>query len=109
MAKQLPFRQPVFVYGTLMSPGTRFKALGHQVDGTPDVLLGYDKKLDAQGYPYLQKSAGLTPGVVKGLLLDLTTQDLATLDNYEDKRYHRMRVKLQSGQLAWTYDESIQA
>ena len=105
MAKQMPFTENLFLYGTLLDAKTRVKALGHQVPTTPDVLRGYNKVEDSDGYPYLQKSTGLVPGVVHGLVANVTTADLTTLDNYESKRYTRIRVQLASGLICWCYEE----
>src|SRR5438045_5421838 len=75
----------LFAYGTLVDPRCLDEVLGHRHTGERlrAQLRGYQRKAD-EGYPcpFIVATDG---GVVDGvLLLDLTPNDLQTLDRYED-------------------------
>ena len=100
-----PFTQNVFAYGTLLDIATRNEVFGRRVPGVRASLTGWKKKYDDEGFPYLERATGLAPSKVSGLLLELTTADLAKLDAWETK-YHRIKVKLDDGTAAWAYEEA---
>src|SRR5690242_7007037 len=91
MATELPLAHEMghvdrlFAYGTLVDPRCLDEVLGHRHMGERlrAQLRGYQRKAD-EGYPYpfiVATQGGLVDGV---LLLDLTPNDLQTLDRYED-------------------------
>lgn len=41
--------------------------------------------------------------IVKGTVLELTTEELTLADKYEPDNYKRIRVTLESGKKAWVY------
>ena len=75
----------LFVYGTLVDPRCLDEVLGHRHVGERlrAQLVGYQRRAEA-GYPYpfiVAADHGVVDGV---LILDLSPQDMRTLDRYED-------------------------
>lgn len=70
---------PLFVYGTLMADEKQQELLGRLCAAVPATLNGY--KRHGGIWPYILPDAD---GLVEGwLLMDLTLDDLAILDDYE--------------------------
>ncbi len=103
--------RPLFVYGSLRDPEVRTMLLGPHPGLTtcPAVLPGYARQtVPGFGYPFVVP-ADADAQVVGELLLGLTDEDLARLDDYEDLDaglYERVSVLVETadGQRdAWTY------
>ena len=95
ISRQEPHR--VFVYGTLRSGVVRWLVYGRWGDPQPSVLPGYDREgLDIEKQPGAE---------VSGLVLSVSSEELAALDRYErlGVRYSLYRLRLANGQQAWVY------
>ena len=77
----------LFVYGTLIDDETRKNILKRSVSGTPTILDGYDLKeiiIENESYPAAEKRSGC---LIKGLLIEITSEELKELDVYETDAY----------------------
>ncbi len=94
----------LFVYGTLIDDENRKNILRRSVSGTPATLNGYDdsKKLiiENKSYHAAEKRSGC---LIKGLLIEITSEELEELDVYETDAYKRRQVELTNGKKAWLY------
>ena len=93
----------LFVYGTLIDDETRKNILKRSVSGTPTILDGYDLKeiiIENESYPAAEKRSGC---LIKGLLIEITSEELEELDVYETDAYKRREVELTNGKKAWVY------
>ena len=93
----------LFVYGTLIDDETRKNILKRSVSGTPTILDGYDLKeiiIENESYPAAEKRSGC---LIKGLLIEITSEELEELDVYETDAYKRRQVELTNGKKAWLY------
>ena len=90
----------LFVYGTLADPSCLDAVLGHRHLGERlrARLSGYQRRVD-EGYAYAFIVAADREVVDGVLLLDLSPQDLLTLDRYEDVEegvYQRKLVEVEA-------------
>ena len=94
----------VFVYGTLTNYKTRKNILGRDVPGIPTTLDGYDDSkiitIENESYPTAEKNIECS---IKGLLIELTPEEISKLDDYETDAYKREEVELTNGIKAWIY------
>jgi len=93
----------LFVYGTLMEPKVQQEIFGRITTGTPDHLGGYRRstiEIDDEIFPTLIPDQA---GVVEGLVLDLTVEELTQADKYETEAYERVKVQLASKTETWAY------
>lgn len=94
--------EKLFVYGTLMYVRFRKTAFGKAVTGMRATLRDHRRvEVPINGEPY----GALIPqrgAVVHGLVFTLTERELKQCDKYE-ARYERRRVRLNTGDTAWTY------
>jgi len=84
--------QPLFVYGSLMSPAERLRLLGRPIDASPAHLPGYAR--GRKRYYFVAEQAG---AVTDGALLEgLSARDLAIFDEYEEvpTLYTRERIEV---------------
>jgi len=94
--------EKLFVYGTLKEPEIQKEAVGRVMGGVPDSLKGWRKTeifIEGEDYPVIVPDE---KGIVDGLLLEVSPEELKTLDDYEAE-YKRMGVVLESGNKAWVY------
>ncbi|HUY19751.1 MAG TPA: gamma-glutamylcyclotransferase family protein [Candidatus Binataceae bacterium] len=79
MIASSPDKFKLFVYGTLLEPGCRDGLLGHPVTTRPACLDGY--RVERGRYLYIVAAPGVA---IDGLLmLDVSIDDFAILDRYE--------------------------
>jgi len=93
----------LFVYGTLIDDETRKNILKRSVLGTPAMLDGYNLEeiiIENESYPAAEKRSGC---LIKGLLIEITPEELERLDIYETDAYKRREVELTNGKKAWVY------
>ncbi|MFH0712528.1 MAG: gamma-glutamylcyclotransferase family protein [Candidatus Jorgensenbacteria bacterium] len=94
--------EKLFVYGTLKEPEIQKEAIGRIAGGVPDVLKKYRKTempIDGENYPVIVPDEN---GVVYGLILEVSPEELKMLDDYEVE-YKRIEVVLEGGTSAWVY------
>lgn len=104
----------LFAYGSLRDPAVQRWLFGRLLPRDPDQLEGavcdwiddIDPDLvrltGQRGYPALRRVADRT-SAVEGDCLWLDGPALARADRYEGDGYHRTRVALASGRMAWVY------
>jgi gamma-glutamylcyclotransferase (GGCT)/AIG2-like uncharacterized protein YtfP len=104
----------LFSYGTLQDESVQLSTFGHTLPGQPDVLKGYrighvpirNTLLFASKdkYHFNAEFTGLDADFITGTVFQITTKELDHADLYEaTANYKRIRVKLESGKLAWLY------
>lgn len=92
----------LFVYGTLKNSKIQKKIIGRVVKGISDIVVGYRIKtitIEGKKYSIFVKDKGL----VTGLVLKLTSEELKKIDKYETNAYRRVPEILKSGTKAWVY------
>jgi hypothetical protein len=108
--------EPVFLfsYGTLQDPTVQISNFGRELAGQADALCGYTQTLVAITDPQVVALSGKThhPIVrssenpndeIRGMLFEITAEELAAADAYEVADYQRVAVILKSGAQAWVY------
>ena len=82
----------VFVYGTLLDPSTRARAIGREVPQSSHLLKDYKKistEINGTRYPNIVSSSGDS---VEGVIITLSEKELNKLDKWENKEYKRIRI-----------------
>jgi gamma-glutamylcyclotransferase (GGCT)/AIG2-like uncharacterized protein YtfP len=95
----------VFTYGSLLNNNNRLLVLGREVDGTKDILIGYEKIPHSKFYVYPTIKENKN-SLVEGMVFDVSEEDMKNLDRYETHLYRRLEVILQSGVKALAYIEN---
>jgi len=94
----------VFVYGTLTDSITRKNVLGGEIPGETATLEGYDSSkritIENESYPVAEKNSH---GSITGVVIELTSEEISKLDEYETDAYKREEVVLTDGKKAWVY------
>jgi gamma-glutamylcyclotransferase (GGCT)/AIG2-like uncharacterized protein YtfP len=108
------YSEKLFSYGTLQFESVQLSTFGRKLNGVNDVLAGYyfsqlkitnPDVIKASGmavHPVLMRT-GNEKDEVDGMVFDITPQELAQADQYEEKDYKRVSVQLRSGVQAWVY------
>ncbi len=104
----------LFSYGTLQLEKVQLESFGRILKGTKDLLRGYrlgeleiiDKEVLAKSeqtfHPIAIKTGNLED-CIKGLLFEITEQELHQADDYEVDEYKRVREIFESGKQGWIY------
>ena len=104
----------LFTYGTLQQENVQLETFGRKLKGTKATLTSYvvsqikikDKNVimvsGSNMHPIL-KFTGNILDEVHGTVFDITKNELVKADKYEVEEYHRVLIKLKSGQIAWAY------
>lgn len=105
--------EKLFSYGTLRYETVQMATFGRKLSGTADVLRGYSIAIVKIQDSYVVETSGeaehkmLVPGKsadkVPGMVFEISAEELAHADQYEDVAYQRLAVKLESGVTAWVY------
>ncbi len=93
----------LFVYGTLQDPQVQARVYGRVTPGQPDTLPGYRRGEIALGGSVYFIAIEDASASISGLVLNVTSAELAEIDRYEGEDYRRVRVVLASGRSAWVY------
>jgi gamma-glutamylcyclotransferase (GGCT)/AIG2-like uncharacterized protein YtfP len=105
----------LFAYGTLQNKNVQIANFGRELTGREDALPGYVRRMVAIMDPedvaltgeshYASVEPTSNPDdEVSGTVFEITGQELATADKYEEAAaYHRISVTLSSGDQAWVY------
>ena len=104
----------IFSYGTLQQEKTQLELFGRILRGTNDKLPGYkiatieirDEAFLVKGEGKFQKTlihSGNKNDIVKGMVFEITNEELFLCDKYEPNNYKRIKVKFDSGKEAWIY------
>jgi gamma-glutamylcyclotransferase (GGCT)/AIG2-like uncharacterized protein YtfP len=104
----------LFSYGTLQKEKVQLELFGRLLDGTKDILEGYqlasieikDQAFLAKGEEQYQLTAipsNNNADLIEGTVFEISEADLILADVYEPNNYEKTRVTLQSGKEAWIY------
>lgn len=93
----------LFVYGTLQDAAVQRRVYGRTVEGKPDTLYGYCRSQVWSGDDFYPIAVPDPDGIIDGLVLALTGDEMVRGDAYEGDEYRRLRVTLRSGVEAWVY------
>src|SRR3989344_9367785 len=99
----------LFVYGELKDPETRKKVLGrNHIEAIADFLENYRImeraiNIEKKYYPNIVPALD---GIVEGLVIKLTDEELRLLDEYETQAYKRIKAKSRYGLDVWVYVKS---
>jgi len=104
----------LFSYGTLQQEKTQLQLFGRILQGTPDTLRGYkivpieitDEAFLSRGEHKDQLTIIISEDKndnIKGMVLEMTEEELLVTDKYEPGNYKRVAVVLESGKEAWIY------
>jgi gamma-glutamylcyclotransferase (GGCT)/AIG2-like uncharacterized protein YtfP len=103
----------LFSYGTLRQDEVQLASFGRLLKGSADALVGWKQEMvEITDAGVLAKSGKrfhpiLVPGDaadrVPGMVLEVTSEELAAADRYEVADYKRVAAKLASGLTAWVY------
>lgn len=101
-----------FSYGTLRSKEIQMRVFNRILNGTHDQLLGYklkdlqiEEEFGIEDYHVAVASENSTD-TIKGILFNISSDDLAKIDLFESNAYKRIQVTLKSGTVAWIYTEN---
>ena len=106
--------QFLFSYGTLQKEKVQFELFGRGLQGSTDILRGYrtaqieikDQAVLAkseQKYHLIAVPSKNKNDFIKGIVLELTEEELRIADEYEADDYKRINVVLESGKESWVY------
>ena len=101
----------LFSYGTLRQREVQLATFGHELEGEPDALEGYVLATVLIRDPDVVATSGLAEhpilrpgdGVIEGVALAVTPEELALADAYETADYRRVEATLKSGRRAFVY------
>jgi len=104
----------LFSYGTLQREKVQLDLFGRRLAGTKDALPRYkareieitDEAFLAKGDGKYQLIAELTNDnndSIKGMVFEVSEEELLHADQYEPPNYRRIKVDLASGKKAWIY------
>jgi len=107
-------RELLFSYGTLQLPEVQRANFGRELEGAPDVLIGFileeieitDPEVIAESgerFHLIAVHTGDGGDRVSGYVFDLTPDELAAADAYETDDYARVETTLATGRRAWVY------
>lgn len=104
----------LFSYGTLQDEAVQLSTFGRRLAGHADELVGFAQALfkvedpafiatSGKAYHAIVKFNGRAESRVRGMVFELTDQELAQADQYEPAGYTRISTTLASGEQAWVY------
>jgi len=104
----------LFSYGTLQKEQVQMETLGRILKGEQDVLTGYRlemleitdrevlRKSSQKFYPVL-KFSGNIEDEIKGILFEVTEEEILHADEYEVDDYQRIETVFKSGRSGFVY------
>jgi hypothetical protein len=107
-------KEYLFSYGTLQKEKVQLELFGRILQASADALRGYiTSPIEIKDEAFLSKGEQKNQltlinstdknDIIRGTVLEVTTEELLTADNYEPKGYKRIKVELESGIAAWIY------
>ena len=104
----------LFSYGTLQKDSVQLKLFGRLLNGTKDILNGYQlSSIEIKDESFLSKGeqktqltlipSGNQTDQIEGTILEISEEELFLADSYEPDNYKRVEVELVSGKKAWIY------
>ena len=110
----------LFSYGTLQQDAVQLATFGRLLRGQPDELVGFEQSLFRIEDPQFVAASGKADHAivmfngrpdsrVKGMVFEVTDEELAASDTYEPAGYVRITATLASGGHAWVYAKAVDA
>lgn len=110
----------LFSYGTLQLKQVQLENYGRKLKGSSDFLNGYRiEDLKITDIEVIRKSgkhihpvavrSGNKNDVIKGMIFEITEEELQATDKYEVSDYVRVMEKFESGKEAWIYIGKIKS
>ncbi len=97
----------IFTYGTLQDTPIQMQVIGRTLGtGTPDTLRGYKMAKLVSIHDIYNIIQPQTGSVVNGIVYEVTTEELAKIDEYEGDAYLRVSATLVSTIRAWVYRDN---
>jgi hypothetical protein len=104
----------LFSYGTLQDTAVQMANFGRHLSGRPDSLPGYTLlpikisdpavvALSGKSQHLIAKRSEKAADEVRGIVFEMTAEELSAADRYEVAEYTRVEVTLKSGLKAWVY------
>ena len=102
----------LFSYGTLQYRKVQIETFGRILNGTNDILIGYKLKelkiknqdvINTSGkenHPIIYKT-GNKSDFIKGVLFNVSKEEIILSDKYETCDYKRIILKFKSGKSGW--------
>ena len=109
--------EKLFSYGTLQNIEVQLETFGRELNGSEDHLVGYQLEMVEITDPAVLELSGErhhpialatcdARDSIKGMVFEITPEELAHSDEYEVDDYKRVMGKLRSGQQVWVYVSS---
>jgi gamma-glutamylcyclotransferase (GGCT)/AIG2-like uncharacterized protein YtfP len=105
--------QKLFTYGSLQNEEVQEDLFGRLLIGTNETLIGYEiheiqieEEFGIVHYPIIVETKNPND-TIRGVVYDVTAEELRQTDLYEGKHYKRVEVQLQSKQTAWAYSAAL--
>jgi hypothetical protein len=107
----------LFSYGTLQQDAVQLTTFGRRLQGHADELVGFEQSLRVVEDPaFVARSGkadhavvrftGRDDSRVRGMVFEVTDEELAKSDQYEPAGYRRVAATLASGRRAWVYADA---
>jgi len=107
-------KEYLFSYGTLQNEKVQIDLFGRSLAGSADVLRGYkvstieitDETFLSKGEGKYQKTLMISANendMVRGIVFEITGDELLIADGYEPANYKRTKVMVESGKKVWIY------
>lgn len=104
----------IFSYGTLQFPKVQLELLGREVTSWPDSLSRFKMgeitimnesvvEISSQATHQIINFTGNASDIIEGVVLSITLDELAVIDEYETDDYKREELTLNSGKTAFAY------
>lgn len=97
--------EELFSYGSLRQADVQKQIIGRTIIEIPDSLDGYNTstiELYGRTYPILITDKDHS---INGVVLSISPDELAKIDEYETDAYQRVKVTLRSGKSVWVYQK----
>lgn len=95
--------ESLFIYGTLRDIDVQQRVIGRRLTSCKDCLRGYRRStltIEGTAYPCAVPDPKER---IEGKVIEITPEELASIDAYETPAYERIRVELESTAQAWVY------
>lgn len=107
----------LFSYGTLQQDTVQLSTFGRLLQGQPDELVGFEQSLfeirdpefvatSGKAHHAIVTFTGRPDSRVRGMVFEVTDDELAKSDVYEPAGYRRIPTVLASGKEAWVYADA---
>lgn len=107
----------LFSYGTLQEKSVQLSTFGRLLQGEPDELMGFEQSLlevedaafvaaSGKAYHAVVLHTGRADSRVRGVVFEVSDDELEAADAYEPAGYRRVIAPLASGREAWVYADA---